>query len=76
MALITIDPTALSAADRTRATRQFGRYLQLKDGNGVLRPATAAEIKADLVKYFRWVVETNEAAEAHEAVATPTFNAD
>lgn len=57
MATLTITTTA---AQDARLVVAFGRKLNLVNGSGAPRNATAAEIKADIISYVRAVVNDQE----------------
>lgn len=59
MATLTINTTG---AQDTRIVAAFGRYLQLG------RNATAAEVKAEVIKFLRAVVAQQEEAMDREAI--------
>ena len=67
MATLTITTTALQDA---RLIVAFGNRLQTRDASNVRRDATAAEIKADVIRYVTSVVlEDEQAQSAKSAVA-------
>lgn len=66
MATTTITTTA---AQDSRLVVAFGSRLQTRDANNVRRNATAAEIKADLIRYMTRVVLEEERAAAAKAAA-------
>jgi hypothetical protein len=66
MATTTITTTA---AQDSRLVVAFGSRLQTRDANNVRRNATAAEIKADLIRYMTQVVLEEERAAAAKAAA-------
>jgi hypothetical protein len=66
MATTTITTTA---AQDSRLVVAFGSRLQTRDANNVRRNATAAEIKADLIRYMTQVVLEEESAAAAKAAA-------
>lgn len=65
MPLITLDPSAIPVELRQRLAKAFGRHLGLP-GN-----ATTADVHADLMRYVRHIVHTNEDAEQKEALPPP-----
>ena len=67
MATLTITTTALQDS---RLIVAFGNRLQTRDASNVRRDATAAEIKADVIRYITSVVlEDEQAQSAKSAVA-------
>ena len=66
MATTTITTTA---AQDSRLVVAFGSRLQTRDANNVRRNATAAEIKAALIRYMTRVVLEEERAAAAKAAA-------
>lgn len=66
MATTTITTTA---AQDSRLVVAFGSRLQTRDANNVRRNATAAEIKADLIRYMTQVVLEEERVAAAKAAA-------
>lgn len=75
MAILTITTTAPQDA---RLVVAFGNRLQTRDANNVRRAATAAEIKADIIRYITSVVleeGQSAAAIAARAAVTPVMPA-
>lgn len=66
MATLTITTTAPQDA---RIVVAFGNRLQTRDASNVRRNATAAEIKADLIRYLTEVVLQDERNIAAKAAA-------
>ena len=64
MATLTITTTA---AQDARLVVAYGRKLGTKDAGGVPRSATAAEIKAEVIRMIKQDVAEQEAAAAREA---------
>ena len=62
---ITLTLTATQAA---RVTDAFGRYWNLSDANGVARSATAAEVKAFLVRQLKAMVLQQEQRKAESTI--------
>lgn len=64
MATISI---TISAAHVNRARTAYGKYLNLTDGNGNPRDATAAEVKQDLINRVKQITFDQEDRAANEA---------
>lgn len=58
-------------AQALRLATAVGRALLLKDAQGVLRPATNAEVKVFTIQFLRDTVRQQEQNAAREAVALP-----
>ena len=69
-------PTQTITTDATQATRlavSFGKQLNLTDGNGDPRDATAAEIKFATIQFLKKVVFDQEYKVKNDAISIPDF---